>query len=168
MFDKDPISRVEWVKADELTANDYNPNVVLNAEMKLIEYSILMQGWIQPILITNDNVIIDGFHRWTISRASQEMIDKYDGMIPVVRLDLTEAERMMLTIRINRAKGNHRVLEMHKIVYKLHHELGVSVNDIKKGIGANAKEVDLLLKKGVMDALDIKNHEYSKAWEPKK
>ena len=29
-----PISNVQWVDVSKLSANDYNPNVVLNEEMK--------------------------------------------------------------------------------------------------------------------------------------
>ena len=64
MFKTDPISRVEWIDVRELNANDYNPNVVLNKELSLLEFSILKNGWIQPILINSDNTIIDGYHRY--------------------------------------------------------------------------------------------------------
>jgi len=34
----------------------------MNAEMNLIEKSILKTGWIQPILVNTNRTIIDGFH----------------------------------------------------------------------------------------------------------
>ena len=61
-INEQPISNVEWVDVRTLNANDYNPNVVLNQELNLLAFSLLKTGWIQPILITNENVIIDGFH----------------------------------------------------------------------------------------------------------
>ena len=59
----DPINNVEWVEVAKIKSNDYNPNVVLNQELKLLEFSIMTNGWIQPILVTKDYTIIDGFHR---------------------------------------------------------------------------------------------------------
>ena len=49
-FGNDPISKVTWINVDNLKSNNYNPNVVLNQELKLLEFSILKNGWIQPIL----------------------------------------------------------------------------------------------------------------------
>ena len=164
----DPISNIEWMDARELSANDYNPNVVLTQEMRLLEFSILKQGWIQPILVTKTNVVIDGFHRFSLSKNSKALIEKYNYQIPVVKMDLTEPERMMLTIRINRAKGNHQAFKMHEIVHSLINVHKLTIPEIQKGIGASRKEVELLSTEGVFEALDIKNHEYSEAWTPKK
>lgn len=167
-FKTEPISQVKWVDARELQANDYNPNVVLSPELKLLEFSLLKQGWIQPILISEDNIIIDGFHRYWISTNNKAVIEKYKYFIPVVILKLTEAERMLLTIRINRAKGNHIAFKMHEIVYKLIKKHKIPTETISKEIGASKKEVELLAKKDVFEVLDIQNHKYSKAWLPKR
>lgn len=165
---KEPISVCEWVDAKELTANDYNPNVVLSQEMKLLEFSLLKQGWIQPILVTQDGKIIDGFHRWHLSTNSPKVIAEYGYMVPVVRMELSEPDRMFLTIRINRAKGNHMAFRMHEIVYKLIHTYNIPVNVIQKEIGASKKEIELLAKQDVFEALDIPSHKYTEAWTPAK
>ena len=64
----DPINNIEWLDANELDGNDYYPNVVFTPELKLLELSILKTGWVQPILISRDKIIIDGFHRWSLSK----------------------------------------------------------------------------------------------------
>ena len=56
----DPINNIEWRKASDLNANDYNPNMVFDQELKLLERSILSTGWVQPILVDADDNIIDG------------------------------------------------------------------------------------------------------------
>ncbi len=161
-----PIDRVQWIEVSQLRANDYNPNVVFNKELDLLEFSLFVNGWIQPILTTQDFIIIDGFHRYSLAKRSKKLIDKYGTKVPVVILELSEAERMLLTIRINRAKGSHVALKMSEIVKKLI-ELGLSVKNIMDGIGATKDEIDLLLMDDVFQALDIQNHKYSKAWYPK-
>ena len=168
MFDKDPVSNIEWIDVDDLNANDYNPNVVLNKELKLLELSILTNGWIQPILINKDKTIIDGYHRSFLSRNSKKLKEKYKNKVPCVVMNLTEAERMLLTIRINRAKGNHIAIKMHEIVRLLIDKHQVSKEHIIKSIGASKDEVELLYKKGVFDALNIKEHKYSQAWKSPK
>jgi len=163
-----PINKIEWVEAGLLEANSYNPNTVHTLEMELLAHSILKQGWIQPILITQDNVIIDGFHRYTLAMHHPQIMAMTKGKVPCVRMDMSEPERMFLTIRINRAKGSHAAFKMHDIVKTLIEEHGISPSTICKEIGATKQEVDILMAENVFKKLDIENHTYSKAWYPRK
>ena len=121
----DPIDRVEWVDASTLTANHYNPNAVHVQELTLLELSILKTGWIQPILASTERIIIDGFHRWTLALKSVRLREKYQGRVPVVLLPITEPDAMMMTIRINRAKGTHVAVRMSAVVHSLVHDHGL-------------------------------------------
>lgn len=164
---KQPIDNVVWTDTDKIKANDYNPNVVLNQELALLKFSLLHQGWIQPILVSSkDNEIIDGYHRWWLCTNDKEVRAMTNGQVPVVFFDMDEADRMCLTIRINRAKGNHIAYKMHEIVYKLHNQFGMTLDEIGEQIGANKKEVELLMAEGVFAVKDTKHHQYSKAWKP--
>lgn len=163
-----PIDQIEWVEASQLRANDYNPNTVFEAEMELLAHSILKQGWIQPIIITQENVIIDGFHRHTLAMNHPGVRALTNGMVPCVRMTMSEPERMFLTIRINRAKGTHAAFKMHAIVKTLIEEHGISPKEICKEIGATKQEVELLMADDVFKRLNTKDHKYSKAWYPKK
>jgi hypothetical protein len=71
-----------------------------------------------------------------------------------------------MTIRINRAKGTHVAVEMHKIVDKLVNDYGWEREKVAKEIGAHINEVDLLLQESVFTNKDIKSWSYSKAWYP--
>ena len=63
----DTIKTIQIIDRDLLKANDYNPNMVLEENLKLLERSILNNGWTAPIVVTKDLVIIDGYHRWLVS-----------------------------------------------------------------------------------------------------
>lgn len=162
-----PISLVQWVDVDGLSANDYNPNFVFGPEFTLLETSILRNGWIQPILITAEHIIIDGFHRATLAKKSKRVRDLTGGKVPVCILNIEEHERLMLTVRINRAKGQHTALKMSKLIHRLVNEMKCSIDEVMAGIGATRQEVELLLQDGVFKALKIDEHKYSKAWVPK-
>lgn len=160
-----PISNVKWVDVEKLKANDYNPNVVFTKEMELLKFSLLRNGWIQPILVTQDYVIIDGFHRATIAKVDKQVSAMGGGRVPVVIMQLSEPERMLLTIRINRAKGSHVALKMSDIVKKLVNDYGVQPEQICKEIGATKDEIDLLMMENVFAAKNINEEtKYSKAW----
>lgn len=62
-----PVMKIKWRNADDLKANHWNPNFVMTPELKLLERSLLVTGWVQPVLITPLDTIIDGFHRVQLS-----------------------------------------------------------------------------------------------------
>ena len=63
-----PINKVEWLNTSELKANDYNPNHVAPIELKLLKISLIEDGWTQPVVIRENNEIVDGFHRWMLCK----------------------------------------------------------------------------------------------------
>lgn len=161
-----PIDNIQWLEADSLQSNDYNPNVVYNQELKLLKLSLLKQGWIQPLLVDQDGVIIDGFHRFSLAKNDPEVRAMTNGLAPCAVLNLSAAERMMLTVRINRAKGSHIAVKMHELVRTLVEVYALSIAEVCEGIGATKDEVELLLMENVFKKLDVQNHKYSKAWYP--
>jgi len=162
----EPVENIKWIDCDSLKANHYNPNRVMNAEMNLIERSILRTGWIQPILVNKNLTIIDGFHRWTLSRLSTQLREKYHGKVPCAVLDVTDAEAMVITVRINRAKGTHLAFRMSEYIKELIQTHRIPIDDLARDIGATIDEVELLMRGDVFEAKDIENWTYSEAWFP--
>lgn len=162
----DPISRIEWRDASTLDGNDYNPNVVFTPELRLLERSLLKTGWVQPILINKEGVIIDGFHRSRLSLDSKPLRERYGGRCPCAVLDVDRATAMLLTIRMNRAKGSHVALRMSNIVRELIDQHHLDPSEIAQEIGATRDEIDLLYQEDVFKQRNIKDYAYSKAWYP--
>lgn len=163
-----PIDRIEWVDRETLTANNYNPNQQASQESNLLEVSILEDGWTQPIVINEDNEIVDGFHRWKISgRKAVKAI--YGNLVPIARLAPTSLnDRMLSTIRHNRARGTHHVEGMANIVQILI-EAGKSFEEIQHRLGMDYEEVErFAIKVGIPKTALIVDHEYSQAWVPSK
>lgn len=162
----DPIDNVQWVHARKLWANGWNPNVVFNQELTLLENSILDTGWIQPVLITPDFMIIDGFHRVQLTLTSQKLRDRYAEELPCVILDIPTPQAMMMTVRINRAKGQHVAFKMSELVQTLVEEYEVTAEEMMEGMGMTKSEVLLLLDGSLLKHRDLQNWKYSKAWVP--
>lgn len=162
----EPVENIQWIPVDELKANHYNPNRVMNAEMNLIEKSILKTGWIQPILVNRNKVIIDGFHRWTLSRLSTQLRDIYHGTVPCCVLDVSDAEAMIITVRINRAKGTHLAFRMADYVKEIVQKHGIPIDQLARDIGATFEEVQLLMTSDIFEERDVQNWAYSEAWVP--
>lgn len=162
----DPIDQIQWRDASELHANDYNPNKQAATETKLLEVSLLEDGWTQPIVVNEDDEIVDGFHRWTVAQR-KAMMEKYGGKVPVVKLSgKTKSDRMMSTIRHNRARGTHHVEGMANIVQKLIEE-GKTFDEIQHRLGMDYEEVErFAIKLGIPYTEVVEKHEFSKAWVP--
>lgn len=165
-FPEQPISRVRWMHRDILTANDYNPNKVAPPELKLLEISIIEDGWTQPIVITPDNRIVDGFHRWTVS-GKTAVYTMTGGFVPVAMLAPRDRSSLqMSTIRHNRARGTHAVLNMANIVQEM---VGAKkcIEEIMERLGMELEEViRLAARVGIPKSDIVSNSGWSKSWVP--
>lgn len=165
-IDSMPVSRVEWVHRDTLRANDYNPNNVFGPEMQLLKTSLLEDGWTLPLVARDDGEIVDGFHRWILSKDPQ-IYALTDGLVPVVRLgNVDRAHQVASTIRYNRARGVHHVLKMSDIVRNLKDTQKLEDAEIARILGMELLEVDLLYERGNMLKRAGKK-EFGKGWKPK-
>ena len=167
-FNNEPIDCIQWVKADLVQANDYNPNSVAPPEMKLLEHSILSDGYTQPIVAFEDNdgfTVVDGFHRTRVGKESEEVKTRVLGYVPVTIINEARegrSDRIASTIRHNRARGKHGVDSMSEIVIELKRR-NWSDKKIGKELGMDEDEVLRLtqisgLKEMFMDS------DFSEAW----
>ncbi|MDR3188430.1 MAG: ParB N-terminal domain-containing protein [Prevotellaceae bacterium] len=143
-----------------LVPNDYNPNKMPNKEMGLLAECIKTYGFLFPIVVNEENgkyTIIDGYHRYeTLKRLRAKEAS-------VVILHLSIAERMQLTVLMNRIKGMHQVEGMSHLVVKLSNA-GLSDVEIAENLGMEAEEY-IRLKQQLGIAYYYRDHEYSKSWE---
>ena len=164
---EEPVDCVRWIKAEDVQANEYNPNKVAGPEMKLLHTSIKLDGYTQPIvaykLENGKYEVIDGFHRNRIGKEFKDINKRIHGYLPLVIINKPLDERMGSTIRHNRARGTHQIRSMSDIVLDLV-KSGWSDEEICKKIGMELDEV-IKLKQitGLKEA--FQNHEFSKSWE---
>lgn len=161
---KKPLSTLQWVDREKLSANDYNPNKVSEDNLKLLETSMLTNGWTLPIVVRPDYTIIDGFHRWTVS-GREPICTMLGGQVPVVVVEHDErSEDIYGTITHNRARGVH-LLEPMKAIVKELIDSGKTAGEIAKQLGMTKEEVFRL--SGFTREQFLKmmaNEDYSKAY----
>jgi len=168
-YRSEPVDFVRWVKIEQVSANDYNPNNVAPPEMELLRVSIASDGYTQPIVANNEDgimVVVDGFHRNRVGRESEEIKEKLQGYLPIVQIraqQTDKADRMASTIRHNRARGKHQVVAMSDIVLDLKRR-NWSDDKIARELGMDPDEVLRLAQiTGLAEA--FKDREFSKSWE---
>lgn len=166
---REPVDCVRWVRASEVHANDYNPNVVAPPEMRLLQLSIMADGYTQPIVVWPDDEgyeVIDGFHRNRVGREVAAVRKRVKDRLPVAVINTERTareDRVAATIRHNRARGTHQVDAMAELVQDLV-KRNRSDAWIAKELGMDPDEV-LRLKQITGLAELFKDREFSKAWE---
>lgn len=145
-FKSEPVDCVQWIVADDVHANDYNPNTVAPPEMRLLEHSILEDGYTQPIVAWLNGAgyeVVDGFHRNRVGRESERVRERVRGYLPLSIINTARTDRgdrISATIRHNRARGKHRVEAMSDIVIELKRR-NWSDDKIGRELGMDADEV---------------------------
>ena len=168
-FASEPVDCIQWIRADEVTANDYNPNAVAPPEMKLLEHSITEDGYTQPIVAWKNGhgfEVIDGFHRNRVGKESKVVRQRLIGYLPLTIINdgrLDRGDRIASTIRHNRARGKHQVKAMSDIVIELKRR-NWKDERICRELGMDQDEVLRLCQiTGLADIFS--DQEFSKSWD---
>lgn len=164
-FSAEPVDLVQWVPADSVVANEYNPNKVASPEMALLHRSIAEDGYTQPIVAfanADTNIVVDGFHRHRVGREKKDIAARIHGYLPVVQIEKDLHERMASTVRHNRARGKHQVELMSEMIVRLVN-LGRSDIEIARELGLSADEL-IRLKAQTGLAKLFANQPFGRSW----
>lgn len=171
-FKDQPIDCVLWVKEEQISPNDYNPNNMAPQEKRLLTKSLEADGFTQPIVVVEKKdrhyEIVDGFHRHLLSQSKATLKKRFHGYLPITQLEKCDdslPSRMAATVRHNRARGRHQIGAMSDIVRELS-QLGWSDEKMGQELGMDADEI-LRLKQinGLCEMFG--NRQFSQAWTVK-
>src|SRR5438132_11785379 len=86
-FASEPVDCVQWIPYEEIRANNYNPNSVAPPEMRLLEHSIVEDGYTQPVVAWETEPerfeVVDGFHRHRVGLECASVRERVRGYLPV-------------------------------------------------------------------------------------
>lgn len=168
-FAAQPVGCPQWVPAELVHSNDYNPNAVAPPEMRLLQLSIEADGYTQPVVTMPDGdrrEVVDGFHRKRIGTEVPAVREACHGYLPTVTIRAGRSareDRMAATVRHNRARGKHGVEAMTAMVRELAQK-GWTSERIGKELGMDADEV-LRLRQLTGLAELFRDREFSEAWD---
>lgn len=144
-----PALSPQLLPAEQVRANDYNPNRVASVELGLLEQSIRADGITMPVVVVQDApggpwTVVDGFHRRLVVTGPLK-----GSWVPCSVISPARGDRIASTVRHNRARGKHQVDLMGELVRLLMAEgwgdpqiadrLGMSVEELlrlKQIVGA--------------------------------
>lgn len=159
-----PAYKVRPVPVEKIVANSYNPNVVAPPEMELLELSIWEDGYTMPCVCyykpeSDQYELVDGYHRYMVMKTSKRIYEREHGLLPVTLIEKDISNRMVSTIRHNRARGTHSLELMTNIVSELINA-GMSDQWIRRNIGMDKDELLRFKQISGLSSL-FANHEFS-------
>jgi len=105
--------KIENIKISELKELPDNPTEMDQETFEFLVREIKKKGFLQPILITSDNYIIDGAHRV----AAAKILKIYE--VPAVIIDAKKHEIQIDRIAMNKIKGSMSPLKLAQNIYDL-------------------------------------------------
>lgn len=92
------------VPIESVKPNSYNANRQSDRDFELLCRSISEDGFTQPIIVHKETMeIVDGEHRWRACKALGWT------ECEIVLVEMSEAQRMIATLRHNRARGQENI-----------------------------------------------------------
>jgi len=163
-----PVYNIKKISIDKIKANDYNPNRIASPEFKLLELSILEDGFTMPIVCYHNKKddmyeIVDGLHRFLIAKNNKTINQREKNSIPVSIIEKPLKNRFASSIRHNRARGENLLELMQNFIYKSIENNKIDDNWMMKNYGLDKDEL-LRLKQltGIKEL--FKDKDFSKTW----
>jgi hypothetical protein len=122
------------VPIDSIRPNIYNPNTMRDTIYQFLKKSIKKRGFLDPVIVNKNGVIIDGEHR---HKALKEL---GATEVEVKVLDITDAECKAETVNLNLTKGTFDADKLGKILLELDNEWGKEV--LKENLVMEQKQID--------------------------
>lgn len=94
--------KLEIIDIKKIKVRKENPNVMSKKQLEALKKSIVKYGELQPVIIDQNNTLIDGHQR----KQAYEELGKLQ--IPFIRVDLKkDSDKRLLSQIMNKIKGSH-------------------------------------------------------------
>jgi ParB family chromosome partitioning protein len=143
-------SEIKIVETESLMPNSYNPNIMTDEQFQSLVDDFKENGFVgQPIIINDNNEIIDGEHRWRCA--------KFLGYekVPVVVFNPKDTDHQkMLTIGWNAKRGEMSPLKLAGIISELNKKYTLEELSGKLGFSANQLKDTLAMTQVTKEFMD--------------
>ena len=120
-------------KIENIKLDAFNPNEMSKIQMEGLKEVMNKFGFLEPIIVNKDNMVIDGEHRFNVLK---EMGEKE---IPVIRLNVNELDRKIIRQTMNKLRGRHNPRDDIEDLLEISKQ--VSMNDMSKYLGLSEKNL---------------------------
>ena len=118
---------IKIISIDQITPNDYNPNIVPGDILAKLRAEIAQKGLCEPIIVRSSGsgyILVDGQHRWQVCK---ELGFKE---IPCIVQDYDDNEAKIKTLQLNYLRGSAVPIRLASLIHDLNRE--VKLEDLAK------------------------------------
>jgi len=150
MSENKMFSELKIVETELLHPNNYNPNIMTDEQFKSLVDDFKDNGWVgQPIIVNDNNEIIDGEHRWRVASFLN-----YES-VPVVYFNPKDVDHQkMLTIGWNAKRGEMNPLKLAGLISELNQRYTLEELSSKLGFSANQLKDTLAMTQVTQEFMD--------------
>jgi len=139
----------------------------LKPDLKVLSGSLGDIGWVSPLIVQlSTGYIIDGFHRWVCAQTNKQILERDDGMVPVIFFDIDEIDSIVMHLRLNRGRGQIVTKLMSNAIRTIMFSRKYTEDELKDLLTITNSEMGVLVDGSVIKERKIKEHVYSRAWVP--
>lgn len=126
----------EIVDINTLIPREGNPNELTDEQMKSLDYAIDRFGFLQPLVVNQDGIIVDGAHRYDVLR--ERGIEQVRVSRVITR---DENELKLLSQTLNKLRGSHN---LRKDISEMEILMGYNPDELKSLLGFDETGLDLM------------------------
>jgi ParB-like chromosome segregation protein Spo0J len=128
--------QIETIELTKLIPRPTNPNEMTNERFENLTYSVENIGYVQPIIVNQDNKIVDGNHRY------KALLQSGKKEIDVVRIQTKDdTELKLISQTMNKLRGKHNT---KKDIEELTELLGYAPAELNQLLSFGEDDLDLL------------------------
>lgn len=155
--------KVRYVETENVRPAPWKATYIFRPDLKTLQKNIESVGVLYPALVRDeDSTIIDGHARWLVAQNDKELKKKF----PVLYVDCTEAEAMILHVQINRARGQIIAKDLSDLINLLIDDGEFDEEEIRLAFDMSIDEFEVLVDGSLVKRKNLKEHKYNKSWVP--
>jgi len=161
------MNEVKQVSPNDLKPASWQSTYIVSPDLTVLARSIVKHGILSPIIAREkDSTIIDGHERCLLALNNPQIKETIGTTVPVVFVDCSEKDAMILHIQMNRGRGSVVAKKLSSLIRTLSVSQSVTEQEVCEALNMTLDEFDLLLDGTIIKHRAIKNHIYSRAWVP--
>lgn len=153
-------------RPDELRPAPWATSHVLRPDERLLADSLTVHGWLMPLVVTRDGLVVDGNQRLRMVLSDPKVAAALPDKIPVNVVEVDEVDAMLMHMRLNRGRG----LVVAKRVSGLLNEVLAAGRyerqEVRKMLCMTPEEFEVLCDAVYVKLKAVSQHQYSRAWIP--
>ena len=121
-------------KVENIKLDKDNPNEMDDLKMQGLSETIKKFGFLEPIVVDQNNMMVDGEHRFKVLK---ELGEKE---IPVIRVNVDALDKKMIRQTMNKLRGSHNPRKDIEDLINIEKELGAK--ELSKYLGIEKKYLE--------------------------